>query len=53
MKKEYTEPEILVLQSQLIQMLCVSKPENISTNLDPEEDIELSEEEAGTGFWGR
>ena len=53
MKKKYTEPEILVLQSQLTQMLCISKLESVSTNLNPEDDLELSEEEAGNGFWGR
>ena len=50
-KKDYMKPAMKVVELQHSAMLLQAR--QTSTNLAPEDEIEISDTPASTGFWGR
>ena len=54
MKKTYLKPDMQVVQLQhQLQLLAGSGPRSVSTNLGDDDDLDIDDTPAGTGFWGR
>ena len=56
MKKEYIKPDMKVVELQhMTQLLSGSNTltGTSTTGIDPLDDLDIDDEEVGTGFWGR
>ena len=52
MKKEYIKPDMQVVEIRQHQLLCGSPLTSTSTT-GIDDDLDIDDEEAGNGFWGR
>lgn len=57
MKKEYIKPEMQVVELQHHCQILAGSNNRLTgtstTGLDPLDDLDIDDEEVGTGFWGR